>query len=143
MTPTLHMSVVKPTGSKATTSGAMNSGVPYNTVTGVSGAAEKMETLGQVSSWDLPRTGVLLGPSQGKCPAAPHPWVDEPVSRWSCPLPGPIAGLGDLLEHLWVLGIHRAGGVRCPHLRGRARNMKVSPEHLQVTRMCPDLMPQG
>lgn len=46
MTPTLHMSVVKPTGSKATTSGAMNSGVPCNTFTGVSGAAEKMRGAG-------------------------------------------------------------------------------------------------
>lgn len=80
MTPTLHMSVEKPTGSKATTSGAMNSGVPCNTFTGVPGAAEKTETMGQMSSWDL------LGAAQL------HPSVcrvDEPLR------PGGAAALQD------------------------------------------------
>lgn len=95
MTPTLHMSVVKPTGSKATTSGAMNSGVPYNTVTGVSGAAEKMETLGQVSSWDLPRTSVLLGPPQGKCPV-------HPIHGWMSPCPGGAAPCQDPFQVLVI-----------------------------------------
>lgn len=87
MTPTLHMSVEKPTGSKATTSGAMNSGVPCSTFTGVSGAAEKMETIGQVSSWDL------LGATQLQTNACQ---VDEPLH------PG---GAVPLQDALWVLVI--------------------------------------
>lgn len=64
MTPTLHMSVEKLTGSKATTSGAMNSGVPCSTFTGVSGAAERM----QEASWDLPGADVQLGLPWDRCP---------------------------------------------------------------------------
>lgn len=73
MTPTLHMSVEKLTGSKETTSGAMNSGVPCSTFTGVPGAAERR----QEASWDYPGTGVQLGLPWDKCPGQRTAQGDE------------------------------------------------------------------
>lgn len=109
MTPTLHMSVDRLTGSKATTSGAMNSGVPCNTFTGVSAAEERMQEV----SWDLPGMGVWdrghtntsqveLPPSKADCRSrcspraslcAKHPQVPQqldwghtafPRASWGC-----------------------------------------------------------
>lgn len=92
MTPTLHMSVEKLTGSKATTSGAMNSGVPCNTFTGVPGAAERM----QEASWDWDGPGTEDTPTQ-------------PGWR-SCHPPRLLAALGALPEPLCVPNTHRHRG---------------------------------